>query len=349
MAFSGRRGEGGMGNKGFGDRLADGYADSARDRPARAALPTDSVVASRSSAFTELATGKLVNDRTLWVDPARCRLWEHHNRDQSLLDEDSCSDLIDSFKAEGRQRLPAIVRRVKSDPNIDFEIIAGARRHWTVAWLRTHNYPDFEFLVTVVPLTDEEAFRLADVENRARKDLTDLERARDYAKALKLFYGGKQADMVARLNLQPPWLSRLLDLAALPAVVIACFADPRELKVEHAKVLGPLLRQPQAARKLLAEARDLATAQGAALAASQAPVRPADVVRQLQRATLVKPIRSTPATVGEWQGRDGRAILRATHGRAATTVVLPARSGATRAELVNAFAELLERLNYVEG
>lgn len=338
-----------MGNKGFGDRLADGYAETARDRQARPALPTDSVVASRSSAFTELATGKLVNDRTLWIDPARCRLWEHHNRDQALLDEVSCADLIDSFKAEGRQRLPAIVRRVKGDPDIDFEIIAGARRYWTVAWLRTHNYPEFDFLVTVVPLTDEEAFRLADVENRARKDLTDLERARDYAKALKLFYGGKQADMVARLNLQPAWLSRLLDLAALPADVIACFADPRELKVEHAKVLGPLLRQPQAARKLMAEAKDLAIAQAAAHATGQAPVRPADIVRLLQRATLSKNVRLTPTTVDEWQGRNGRAIFRATRGRATTTVVLPARSGATRAELVSAFNELLDRLSYVEG
>lgn len=337
-----------MGNKGFGDRLADNYAESTRDRPTRAVLPTDSVVASRSSAFTELATGKLVNDRTLWVDPVRCRLWEHHNRDQTLLDETSCADLIDSFKAEGRQRLPAIVRRVKDSADIDFEIIAGARRHWTVMWLRTHNYPDFEFLVTVVPLTDEEAFRLADVENRARKDLTDLERARDYRKALALFYGGKQTDMAARLNLQPAWLSRLLDLAALPSVVIACFADPHELKVEHAKVLGPLLRQPQAARKLLAEASDLASAQKAASAAHQPPIRTVDVVRQLQQSARETVKRST-ATSDEWQTKDGSPMLRATRSRAAVTIVLSTRSGATRVDLVKAFAELLDRLSIPAG
>ncbi|UAJ12741.1 ParB/RepB/Spo0J family partition protein [Glacieibacterium megasporae] len=338
-----------MGNKGFGDRLADSYVESARDRPARGALPTDSVVASRSSAFTELATGKVVNDRTLWVDPARCRLWEHHNRDQALLDEVSCADLIDSFKAEGKQRLPAIVRRVKGDPDVDFEIIAGARRHWTVMWLRSHNYPNFEFLVTVLALTDEEAFRLADVENRARQDLSDLERARDYAKALTLFYGNKQADMATRLNLQTAWLSRLLDLAALPPEIIACFADPRELKVEHAKVLGPLLRQPLAARKLLAEARDLADAQAGSLAAGQPTIRPADIVRQLQRATLSRSVRPAAVIVDEWQSKSGRPMMRATRGQTRTTVVLPTRSGATRADLVAAFAELLDRLKVGEG
>lgn len=338
-----------MGNKGFGDRLADNYAEAARDTRTRAALPTDSVVASRSSAFTELATGKFVNDRTLWVDPARCRLWEHHNRDQTLLNEVSCADLIDSFKAEGQQRLPAIVRRVKGVDDIDYEVIAGARRHWTVNWLRAHNYPNFEFLVTVVPLTDEEAFRLADVENRARKDLTDLERARDYAKALKLFYGGKQSDMVARLNLQPAWLSRLLDLAALPEIVISCFSDVRELKVEHAKILGPLLRQPQTSRKLLAEAAELAAAQAAAAAALQPSIRAADVVRQLQRATIAKLSRPVRPQGEDWLGRDGRTILSATRGRAATTIVLPARSSATRAELVKAFTELLDRLGSVGG
>ena len=71
--------------------------------------------------------------------------------------------------------MPATVRRVRDDPEFDFEVISGARRHWTVSWLRTHNYSDFRFLIEVRELTDEEAFRFADLENRAREDLTDLE------------------------------------------------------------------------------------------------------------------------------------------------------------------------------
>ena len=187
MAEKGR-----AGNRGFGDTLADGYEKGPGVAPARPSLPTDSVLASRSSTLADLASGKMVNERTMWVSAARCRPWAHHNRSQAWLNATTCADLIDSFQAEGRQRLPAIVRRLRDDPDFDYEIIAGVRRHWTVLWLNAHNYPDFEFLVTIQPLTDEEAFRLADIENRARQDLTDLERARDYSKALDLFYGGKQ-------------------------------------------------------------------------------------------------------------------------------------------------------------
>src|SRR3546814_19216722 len=90
--------------------------------------------------------------------------------------------------------MPAIVRRVGNDPGHDFEVISGARRHWSVSWLREHNYPDIRYLVEIRNLTDEQAFRISDLENRARKDLSDLERARDYLKALDLYYRGSSEE-----------------------------------------------------------------------------------------------------------------------------------------------------------
>lgn len=328
------------GNRGFGDMLANGYDQNAVP-PARPTLPTDAVLASRSTSLAELASGKLVNERTLWVAASRCRPWAHHNRDQALLNATTCVDLIDSFKAEGRQRLAAIVRRLKDDPEHDFEIIAGVRRHWTVAWLNAHNYPDFEFLVTIQPLSDEEAFRLADVENRARQDLTDLERARDYLKALDLFYGGKQSNMAARLNVAPAWLSRLLELARLPDIVLGCFADPRELRVEHAKQLAPLLKPGPAARLILTAASDLAVAQRAAFAAGETPVRAADVVRQLLAAATPKVAR-TKVAPSQLASRAGKPMIRVARQRRGARLELLAGSGATRDELVAAFAALLD-------
>jgi hypothetical protein len=61
----------------------------------------------------------------------------------------------------------------------EYEVICGARRHWTVAWLRANNYRQFRFLVEVRELSDEEAFRLSDIENRDREDISDYERAID--------------------------------------------------------------------------------------------------------------------------------------------------------------------------
>jgi ParB family chromosome partitioning protein len=331
------------GNKGFGDMLADGY-DKDNAAPARPMLPTDSVLASRSTALAELASGKIVTERILWVPAARCRPWAYHNRDQGLLNEESCADLIDSFKSEGRQRLPAIVRRLKDDPDFDFEIIAGVRRHWTVSWLNAHNYPDFEFLVNVQALTDEEAFRLADVENRARQDLTDLERARDYLQALDLFYGGKQTEMAERLNVAPAWLSRMLDLARLPEVVLAAFGDPRALRVEHAKQLAPILRSSSTAKRVVAAAEELAASQSEARAANENIMRAPDVVRRLLKAATVVVPKAKPTTSEVKLSAAKKPMLRSERRRGGgVTLELLAGSGATRAELVAAFEALLDR------
>src|SRR3546814_19921862 len=74
-------------------------------------------------------------------------------------------------------------------PDHDYEVIAGTRRHWSISWLRANSYSDMMFVAQVAQLDDEAAFRLADLENRARKDVSDLERARNYADALKAHYG----------------------------------------------------------------------------------------------------------------------------------------------------------------
>ena len=325
------------GNRGFGDALVDGYDSVIAIKSARPALPTDSVLTSRSTTLGDLATGKLVTDRTMWVDAARCRPWVYHNRDAALLDEASCDDLITSFKAEGAQRLPAIVRRLNNDPDHDFEIIAGVRRHWTVSYLNSHNYPDFEFLVTVRALTDEEAFRLADIENRARLDLTDLERARDYRKALDLFYGGRQNDMAARLNIPAAWLSRLLELARLPEAILDCFTDRREIRVEHAKQLAPVLKIAPKAKLMLAAAADLARQQRGG---GETTLRAADVVRYLLHAGEEQPKRvKTVAQV--IKSAANKPMIRAAKRGRGLQLEMVGGSGASRADLLAAIATVL--------
>ena len=90
-------------------------------------------------------------------------------------------------------------------------------------------------------LTDEEAFRLADIENRDREDISDYERARDYAQAVEHYYDGKQKRMAERLEISEGWLSRYLQLAKLPDEVVAAFASIRDLHEVHARTLKPLL------------------------------------------------------------------------------------------------------------
>ena len=62
-------------------------------------------------------------------------------------------------------------------------------------------------LIEVRELTDEEAFRLADIENRDRRDISDYERAVDYAEACQFYYGGHQGRMAERLEVSNAWLA----------------------------------------------------------------------------------------------------------------------------------------------
>ena len=132
-------------NSGFAADLAAGIDLSEEAAPARRSSIAANVLTGRSNRLADLASGAVINRIHELVDPARCRMWEGHNRDYALLTEERCADLIESMKAQGRQEMPAIVRRVAGDGQFDFEVICGARRHWSISWLRAHNYPDFKF------------------------------------------------------------------------------------------------------------------------------------------------------------------------------------------------------------
>lgn len=131
----------------------------------------------RSSSIGERLAGEREEKVLHWVDPARCRMWAQHAREYALLTAENCRDLIDGIRAQDQQEFPAVVRRLEGGDH-DYEVICGARRHFAVSWLRANNYPQFGYLVEVRDLTDEEAFRLADIENRDRDDISDYERAR---------------------------------------------------------------------------------------------------------------------------------------------------------------------------
>ena len=321
-----------------------GSLDEAAPQPEAPTRMPIGILASRENRMAELASGAVVGRAIEQVDPARCRLWSEHNRDYAALDETRCADLIESFKAQGRQEFPAIVRRVQDEPGIDFEVISGARRHWTVSWLRQHNYADFRYLVEVRDLTDEEAFRISDLENRARDDLSDIERARDYLKALGRHYGGKQKDMAERLKVSEAWLSRYLDLARLPEDLVAAFDDPHELKIKHVTQLKPLLKPDDRARRVLAEAGVIANQKG-----EGTPLKPQDVIRRLAAAADAPKKSGTPKKSGKSapemiNAASGRGVIRLDgRKRNELTLTLLLAGGASREEYAEAFGTVLSR------
>jgi ParB family transcriptional regulator, chromosome partitioning protein len=268
------------GNKGFAS-LMTGDVESAAEarRP-----PKTGFLGGRDNRLAELAAGGLTTRVHEAVDPAICCIWSGHNRDYPSLNEEICSDLIASLRAQGRQEVPAIVRRISGDSAHRFEVICGARRHWCVSWLRAHDYPDFKFVVEPRELSDEEAFRIADLENRSRKDLSDHERAVDYARAVARYYDGNQQRMADRLQVTKSWLSRYLDLARLPEEILACFATPHVIGISHAATIAPLLNQPISRARVIDEAGVLVSEQQARRETGASLLPPSVIVSRLSDA-----------------------------------------------------------------
>jgi ParB family chromosome partitioning protein len=326
------------GNQGFGAQLTSGLDDqSALDEVS----PSADIMASRSQALARIATGKVVTDRTEFVDPARCRPWRLHNRDLDHLNEESCRDLIDAFLSAKRQRIPAIVRRIANDPDFDYEIVAGVRRWWTVKWLRANHHPEFDYLVTVQRIDDEEAFRVSDIENRSRKDISDWERAQEYTRALAEFYGGSQSQMAQHIAISKSWLSRLIDVARLPEQIVGAFGDRHDITVRIARDLKPLASDPQALARMTDEA--------AAIIGERADDRKPsgiETAKRLIRATTApgpQPKKSRKATSTMIRTAKGKPLVEYQRGRGGVALTLLTQSGASRKEVDAALATILDQ------
>ncbi|MBI0533752.1 ParB/RepB/Spo0J family partition protein [Sphingomonas sp. TX0522] len=314
----------------------------AREAPLERARTT--TLLGRESALARVASGEVRQVTQLLLDPTRVRIWPGNARTYAHLSEENCRELIDSIVAEGGQKVPAVVRRVDGDPDHDFEVIAGTRRHWSISWLRSHSYPDMQFVAQVAQLDDEAAFRLADLENRARADVSDLERARNYLDALKAHYGNHQTRMAERLKLSKGWLSKMLKVATIPDAVIAAFPSPGDVQLKPAYTLAQALDDKDMAKAITAMARQVAKEQAARREAGAPPSPATDVLRRLLDApkALSGDERPEPYRYATKYGRTALTVQSAN--RQGVTIRLHAGSGADTDELMTALRDALAHL-----
>lgn len=300
-------------------------------------------VGDRLSALARVTSGDYAEKTFRLVDPARCRMWSRHNRAYGLLTPESCADLLDSLRAQGAQEFPAVVRRVADDPDHDWEVICGARRHWSVSYLRHVEHRDIKFLIDERELTDEQAFRISDLENRARQDISDYERAVDYRDAVQTFYGGVANRMAERLEVSKHWLSRFLDLAKLPEEVVQAFGDVRALRENHARELKPVLVDAAARPKVLAAAAGLAERQSARRDAGEPMLDPPKVVAALKAAARVETGKAAPSASTVRNGA-GIALFTVKPKGDRAVVELVLSSAGSNADFLAAFEQELARL-----
>ena len=312
--------------------------------PARTERQRGSTLLGRETALARLASGEVRQVTQLLLDPARVRIWAGNARLYQHLTEENCRELIDSIIAEGGQKVPAVMRRIEGDPDHDYEVIAGTRRHFSISWLRGHSYPDMMFVAQVAQLDDEAAFRLADLENRARKDVTDLERARNYAQALHTHYGSHLTRMAERLKLSKGWLSKMIKVAGISDDIVAAFASPADIQLKPAYILTQALDDRAAAPAIEAEAEELATTQQERRDAGEPLIPAAEVMKRLLDAPKVKrtEVRAEPFT---WTTPHGRPALTVQSvNRQGVTIRLHAGSGADVDTLAMALREALTHL-----
>jgi ParB family chromosome partitioning protein len=257
---------------------------TAAPQPERSERTRGTTLLGRESALARVASGEVRQVTQLMLDPARVRVWPGNARSYGHLSEESCRELIDSLIAEGGQKVPAVVRRVEGDPLHDYEVIAGTRRHWAISWLRVHSYPDMQFVAQVAQLDDEAAFRLADIENRARSDVSDLERARNYAEALKAHYGNHLTRMAERLKVSKGWLSKMLKVAALPEAVIGAFGSPADVQLKPGYALAQALDDKDKVAAIRKEAARLSREQAHRREGNHPALPASDVMKALMAA-----------------------------------------------------------------
>lgn len=294
------------------------------------AAPPAGILAGREGAIWEVSSGKKITRVVRRVNPDRCRIWVRHNRRYDLLSPESCADLIEGFRQQGGQEFPAVVRRVTDGGPYEYEVISGARRHWTARFLK------YDFLIEERDLTDLEAFRLSDIENRHREDLSDYERAVDYLQALNLYFDGSQKQMAMNLERSEGWLSRYLDLARLDPIIVDAVRDVREMTVNQARVIKPLLN---------GKTRGLVIERATELAALPEKPAAADLFRVLTSAAAepkaARPNAPLETATTKETGKVFAVARR--HGRGGLIIQVDGNSGAGKEEAVAAVTAMMER------
>lgn len=303
--------------------------------------PRRNALLGRESALARIASGEVRQITQLSLDPAKVRPWAGNARSYKNLNEHNCRELIDAIIAEGGQKLPAIVRRVEGDPDCDFEVIAGTRRHWSISWLRQNSYPDMKFIAQIVDLDDEAAFRIADIENRARKDVSDLERARNYKSALAAHYGNHVTRMAERLKVSKGWLSKMLRVAEIPEHIIDAFGSNENVRLAAAYPLAQALDDTNRAPAIHQAAKNLASQQASLRDQGMSPIPSGQVLKILLEAQTTRTPRRELVLNGAF-GRPAVSLKRSD--RNGIVLRLHADHGLSEDDLIDRVRSLLDQL-----
>jgi len=252
-----------------------------------------------------------------------------HARLDEQLSTKYCVEEIESIKAHG-QRVPLLGRPVRDDRNVEVEVICGARRLFAAQQL------GIDVLVDVRDLDDREAIIATHIDG-LRKDLSPYERGLAYKHWLGAGHFSSQEEMASVLNVSQAGISRAIQLANLPSVVVSALGDVASIPESWGAKLTEVLRQR----------RDPVIRAARAIAGNRGGMRPQQVYTRLLAAAAP----TAPGTRKAESGArdevvctaDGSPLYRIAYRRAETALVLPANitSQSTLAAIQDAVTKIL--------
>jgi ParB/RepB/Spo0J family partition protein len=189
------------------------------------ATPSDSTRA-LSSCGSVTARPESRRDREIvLISPFRCRVWTYNHRSEEKLTEEACRGLIEDIKTSGQQ-VPALGRRLHNEPDHEVEIIYGSRRHLATRLLGR------DLIVEIREITDDEALCAMEKENQQRMAPSPYERGRTWLRLLRGTTCKSHQDIADRIGVARSLVSRLISIAELPAVIVAAFASPDDIRAD---------------------------------------------------------------------------------------------------------------------
>ena len=143
--------------------------------------------------------------------------------------DESLAELAASIKAQGVLQ-PILAREIASDPEADFELVAGERRMRAARLAGLTQVP-----AVIRELTDEQTLVIALIENLQRENLNPVDEAKGYAR-LREMLSLSQEDIALRIGKSRAGVANALRLLQLPHAILDDVATG-SISAGHARAL----------------------------------------------------------------------------------------------------------------
>ncbi len=176
-------------------------------------------------------TKQVVSFELLEIDPALIDVSKENERDQSLLDEVSLSDILPGIEKNGQSEPGKL--RPKSDGR--YELVDGSRRLACVKILKRK----YKALVGKIPDADVRA--LSDIDNQY-KEVSPYEKAKFYQGLINRKEYENWSQLAAAKNISTSQMSRFKACSTLDEKFVRVFLSPSDMPLSYGETVAKLMK-----------------------------------------------------------------------------------------------------------